>query len=366
MGAGGVCEVTRSRRLPPRLSAAPLSLPPRRQLLRALAVLIPLGVMANVGVALATTDRELVDALWGISWEPVALAAVLSVFPWLTQAVRIVIWTRFVDHPIPFLAGVRIAAGGVLGSAVTPTAVGGGSIRWALATRHGLPPGQAASLLAVEAVEDVTFFALALPSAALLSAPSEAVLLRRLIGREGILRPEAGVGLGIALAVVALVIVLVRLARRGRLGAGLQDRTARLADRLRAPIRAFLADFRRTAHLVARRGKRWFALSLVCTGLQWIARYSMATVVIAALGGPLRPFLYWVLGWATYAVSSGAPTPGAAGAAEATFLLLHTPFVPAALLVVTTALWRLMMFYVPALVAVLVYPALGPFVRRQR
>ena len=60
-----------------------------------------------------------------------------------------------------------------------------------------------------------------------------------------------------------------------------------------------------------------------------------------------------------------APTPGAAGAAEATFYVLHAPFVDAQRLVVATAAWRLLMFYVPALVAVVAFPALGAVERRK-
>jgi uncharacterized membrane protein YbhN (UPF0104 family) len=61
----------------------------------------------------------------------------------------------------------------------------------------------------------------------------------------------------------------------------------------------------------------------------------------------------------TYAVSSAVPTPGAAGAAEATFYVLHLPLVSPERLVVATAAWRVLMFYVPALVAAVAYPALG-------
>ena len=115
--------------------------------------------------------------------------------------------------------------------------------------------------------------------------------------------------------------------------------------------------------LVARRGKGRFALSVSLTAVQWISRYSIATLVIALLGGPLRPYLFWVLSWVTYAVSSAVPTPGAAGAAEATFYVLHAPFLPAEMLVVATAAWRLLIFYLPALVAVVAFPLLGRVLR---
>ena len=339
------------------------SLRPSRRLFRAASVLIPLGVAANVAVALATTDRHLLGALDGPAREALLVAAGLSLVPWLTQSLRIAVWTRFVGHPVSVLSGLRIYAGGVLGSAVTPTAVGGGSIRWALATRRGLPPGKAASLLAVEAVEDVVFFALALPAAALLSAGSELRAFRRATSGAAADGSAALVAAGVAGAVL-LAAGLAHLALRGALGRRPRQRGLRLAARVRRPLRAAWADARLVAALVARRGKRWFALSLSLTAVQWLARYSVATAVIVVLGGPLRPFLFWVLGWMTYAVSSVVPTPGGAGAAETTFYLLHRPFVPAAVLVAATAAWRLLLFYLPVALAVVAWPALEAVERR--
>ncbi|WP_412067922.1 lysylphosphatidylglycerol synthase transmembrane domain-containing protein [Rubrivirga sp. IMCC43871] len=346
------------------MDASPL--PPTRRLLHAAAWLIPAGVLINVGVALLTTDAHFLEDIGRVTPLAVCVAVGLALLPWATQSLRIGIWTRFVGHPVGFRSGVRIAAGGVLGSAVTPTAVGGGTIRWALATRYGVPPGKAASLLAVEAVEDLTFFALALPAAILLSHADESAAIRRLATSpaRGLDDPVWATAAGVV-AVGVLLGVVARLALRGRFGPGWRRRGVRLAARVRRPFRALLADVRLVLGLVATSGKRWFALSLSLTAVQWITRYSLATIVIVLLGGPLRPYLFWVLSWATYAVSSAVPTPGAAGAAEATFYVLHTPFVSAERLVVVTAAWRLLMFYVPALVAAVTFPMLGAAERRR-
>jgi len=333
---------------------------PARRLLRAAAWLIPLGVAVNVGVALLTTGGGALAEIGPVSPAAVALCLGVALLPWATQSLRIGIWTRFVGHPIGFLSGLRIAAGGVLGSAVTPTAVGGGTIRWALATRRGLPPGHAASLLAVEAVEDLVFFAVALPVALALSTGDEATSLRAALRSPApALDDPVFTGLLIAVGLAVGLGLGVRLSLSGRLGPRARRATRRAVARVRRPLRQTARDVRYVLALVATNGKRWFALSLSLTAVQWIARYSIATIVIVLLGGPLRPFLFWVLSWMTYAVSSAVPTPGAAGAAEATFYVLHLPFVSPERLVVATAAWRLLMFYVPALVAAVVYPALG-------
>ena len=340
------------------------ALPPVRTLLRAAAWLVPLGVLANVGLALLTTDFHYLREVGRVSAGAVGLTVGLALLPWVTQSLRIGLWTRFIGHPVSFWGGIRIAAGGVLGSAVTPTAVGGGTIRWALAARQGVPAGHAASLLAVEAVEDLVFFAVALPVAAGLSEVAGAQALDRASRSPALsLHTPVLVGLAVVAAAGALGAALWRLAVAGRLGAGGRKRALRLGARVRKPARRMLADVRTVARLVARRGKRRFAVSLSLTAVQWIARYSLATLVIVLLGGPLRPFLYWVLGWMTVAVSSAVPTPGAAGAAEATFYVLHAPFLPAEMLVVATAAWRLLIFYLPALVAVVAFPLLGRVLR---
>ena len=332
-------------------------MPPTRTLLRAAAVLIPLGVAAHVALSLATTDRALLASLAEVPLASIALVVGLSAVPWFTQSLRMMIWTRFVGTPLRFWSALRIYAGGVLGSAVTPSAVGGGSIRWALATRRGVPAGKAASLFSVESIEDVVFFALALPAAVFLSSADESEAVRQVSAEfaDGIDSPlKYVVASGLLLALGAWAVS--RLAFSGLLGPRPRRCALRLAARIRRPFQRAWRDVRQTVALVARSGKSRFILTLPLTAIQWAARYSVATVIIVALGGKLQPFLYWVLGWMTYAFSSAAPTPGAAGAAEVTFALLHAPFVPATILGLTASIWRLALFYLPASVAALVYP----------
>ncbi|OZC02554.1 lysylphosphatidylglycerol synthase domain-containing protein [Rubricoccus marinus] len=332
-------------------------MPPVRSLLRAAAILIPIGVAANVAISLATTDRALLASLADVPLATLGLVLGLSAVPWLTQSARMTVWSWFVGRPLRFWTAFRLYAGGVLGSAVTPTAVGGGSIRWALATRHGVPGGTAATLLTVEGIQDILFIALAIPAALAFSSAGEDEAIRGALGRFawGVDAPAVIiVGSGVALGLLSWA--LFRAAARGRLGGFWRGRALRLGARLRRPVVRGARDVRRTFALVAARGKGPFALTFLLTAIQWTARYSVATVVIAALGGPFQPLLFWLLGWMTYAVSSAAPTPGAAGAAEATFALLHAPFVGAGILGLTAAVWRLVLFYLPAAVAAFVYP----------
>ncbi|MEM1054194.1 MAG: lysylphosphatidylglycerol synthase transmembrane domain-containing protein [Bacteroidota bacterium] len=332
-------------------------LPTSRLLIRTAAVVLPIGIAANVAFSLATTDRELLISLSSVPVGSVLLAITLVVVPWVTQALRMTIWTRFVGHPIGMVTAIRIYAGGVLGSAVTPTAVGAGSIRWALAVRWGVPGGTAASLFSVEAAEDLCFFLLAVPLALVLTSARQSGLVGQAVEDAAFgVDVQVAIGAGVAVMLVLLVWIGFRLALGGRLGARRQKQARRLSVRTRVRVRRGLRDLRQTLALVTTQGKGWFVLTLVLTAIQWTARYSVAAVVIVALGETLQPVLYWLLSWLTYAVASPAPTPGAAGATEATFILLHSPFVSFDILPLASSVWRLLLFYLPATLAALAYP----------
>ena len=118
----GPRRVDRLPLLPPFLVT--VTLPSTRRLLWAAAWLIPLGVLLNVGVTLLTTDFRYLREVGSVSPLAVGATVALALLPWATQSLRIGIWTHFVGHPVGFRSGLRVAAGGVLGSAVTPTAVG--------------------------------------------------------------------------------------------------------------------------------------------------------------------------------------------------------------------------------------------------
>ena len=84
---------------------------------------------------------------------------------------------------------------------------------------------------------------------------------------------------------------------------------------------------------------------MTLTAIQWVARYSIISVLIAFLGAPVQPVLFWLLQWVVFTLAAFIPTPGAAGGAEAAFFLIYSPFVPAGILGLATAGWRFFTFY---------------------
>lgn len=267
------------------------------------------------------------------------LCLLLAALPWGLSSLRLHLWSRFIGHPIAYRGCLRIVLGSILAAAVTPTATGATLFKWGLIAREGVPAESGVTLVTIETVEDMLFFALVLPIAFGLGA----ALALRSLGIGEIVRSEAGTAVVLLSAALAALWLVARLARAGRLG--------RAARRLEASSRALagkaIADIGRVFRLIARRGKGLFAFAMATTALQWTARYSVAALVIHALGGPSNPLLFGALQWLVFTFGALAPTPGGMGALEGAFALLYAPFLPRALLVPAAALWRLALFYVP-------------------
>ena len=274
-----------------------------------------------------------------------AAAVLLALVPWLTNALRLRIWGRFAGSDLGMRDAFRITVASDLGAALTPTAAGSGAVRLAMLLRRGLSAGRSSAVLLVMAAEDTLFFAAFLPAAFFLAPGAQGDALRaaalRAADRAGwVLLGAAALGLGSAL-----------LWRRARLGG------------LRARLRHAAGDARDVLALVVRRGKLRALVSLTLTAVQWIARYSVATAVLAAFGVGADPVLQILLQWAVFTAGTFVPTPGGAGAVEGAFAALYAPFVPGALLGAVTAAWRCVLFY---LVVALDVAVLAGFVLARR
>jgi uncharacterized protein (TIRG00374 family) len=316
----------------------------RSRLVRLALWLLPLGALINLGLLFAgQTGLRHWPGIVAPSYLFIGIP--LAFTPWVTNALRTRLWTWFLGHPVRLFDCLRVFWGTILGGAVTPTPAGAAVFKWALLRREGVPGETAATIATIAALEDLLFFAAFLPVAL---ATSAMTLLDRLPSLH-----VPAVFLAIVLLIGLVAILLL---------------TRRSAARLRAAILRTGAEVRRAFILIARRGKRVFLAAATLTTLQWLARYSVASFVIAALGGPFHPLLFIPLQWMVFTLATFVPTPGGTGALEGAFLLVYGPFLPPPVLVPAMALWRLCLFYGPIALAALCFlatqkrrpPALDP------
>lgn len=326
------------------------------RLLRTALVIIPIGVLGNIAFSLAVTDREVLSGVAGFPRGYLLIAILLGIIPWFTNTLRLLIWTHFLGHALSFRDALRIVLATDLGAAVSPTAVGGGLFRWGLLVQRGVSPGAAASLTTLAPLEDGLFFLVAIPVAIWITASWGHPAL---LAAAGHLRENAIPVLLVAAATAALTWLTVRWVLGGGLGSRTQRRGRRYLHRIVKAVRTTWLDAREVYRLIRTDGKSRFVLSMTLTAVQWVSRYSIIAVLIAFLGAPVQPVLFWLLQWVVFTLAAFIPTPGAAGGAEAAFFLIYSPFVPSGVLGLATAGWRFFTFYLLLGLAALLYFAIG-------
>lgn len=329
--------------------------------IRVAMVVIPVGVLGNLIFTYLATDRDILRSLGEFPRTWLLIALGLALVPWLTNSIRLLIWTRFLGYRVRFVEAFRMTLAVDLGASVSPTAVGGGFLKWGMLVDRGVAPGAAASVTALPIIEDGIFFAIALPIAVVLTAAWE-------VGAWGAVAGTAASRVALLAGVAALIflalLLFARLVLRGVLGLRLQRWTLRGLAWARRRISAAWADARDVFADILDRGKAWLLLSLLLTAIQWVGRYSVITALVAFLGVPVKPVLFWALQWVVFTLMALMPTPGAAGGAEVTFAVVYGTLLPVSVLGIATAGWRFLTFYLQVGLAALLFPILGRFDRR--
>ena len=333
------------------------------RIFRTALIIIPIGVIGNVAFSLLVTERELLATVAAFPRGYLTIALLLGIIPWFTNALRLLIWTRFLGHGVRFADAFRITLATDLGAAVSPTAVGGGFFKWGLLVQRGVSPGAAASITTLAPIEDGIFFAIALPIALVLTASWGHPVFSSVAARVS---DSALPVLGGALVIAVVTWLLARWVLGGGMGVRSQRRSYRIIHRLRRGTLATWADARQVYRLVRTDGKLRFALSLSLTAVQWTARYSIISALVAFLGAPVQPVLFWMLQWVVFTLAAFIPTPGAAGGAEAAFFVVYSPFIPSSLMPLATAGWRFFTFYILLGLAGVLYLMMGGLRRARR
>lgn len=321
-----------------------------RRAIRLALWLLPLAALVNIGIFLWSMDGAPIASIAHRPWL-LLVAAGLSVVPWFTNVLRLVIWCRFLGVPMPLRSNVRITLGTVIANSITPTATGGTVIKWGFLVGEGVPKEKASTLITTQIAEDsivmLGILAIALFVAFGFELPS--TIRRTIWSNEAIVTTQNAMLVMVFL--ILFVTLLILFARRGLFGKRIGGWTQRAVT----ATRNHLAKVRSDWGGILRHGKSVVLASMALGVVQWGARYSVATLVIGFAGGVMLPLLYWALNWLTFTFSTLVPTPGGIGGTEAAFLLLFAPFVAPDILAPVMAIWRLVMFYVPVAIAAVIF-----------
>jgi uncharacterized protein (TIRG00374 family) len=263
----------------------------------------------------------------------------LGLVPWLTSTIRVFLWTRFLGKRIRFYDIFKIVIGTQIGSAISPTAIGGGYVKLGMLIQKGLTPGAAASLMTLGSVEDAIFFAIALPVALLFTSDLSISLLDEPFSRA----LNNGTMIIIFLILISGMVTLLCKFRNHRA-------IKRFIDK--KPFRVVIdhlkrlfSDFVLVYKLVGKKGKRRFLLTLLLTAVQWICRYSVITVLLACFDVPVHPVEIFIFQWLVFTLATFIPTPGGSVGAEAAFYFIFSTIIPREIIGIATISWRFLTYY---------------------
>lgn len=323
-----------------------------RRIYQTLLWIIPLGVGGNILFSLVKTDVSIWSGLGIFSWEYLVLAVILGLTPWLTGTLRTLLWTRFLGKRLDFGHTLRIVVGSELGSALTPTVVGGGYVKVGLLMQHGFSTGTAASIMTLNSVEDGIFYLFSMPAALLLTSAMERPFQEisfRLISLKTTLSIPFFVAAGmIVVGVLGFRVPGVRRFFRRKCFPGFAER-----------IRKFRMDFFTVYRMIRHRGKWRFALSMTLTAIHWTSRYMVICALLACFNLPVKPVLFFLLQWTVYTLAVFMPTPGGAIGSEAAFFLVYHTYIPQEIIGLTTAAWRFLTYYLQLTLGVFLFPLLA-------
>lgn len=303
------------------------------------------GLLGNIIFSLVSSERSILDCLRSIKPLYLLLAISLALVPWLTSTFRVMIWTRFLGHRFTFLEMFKVILSTDLGSAISPTAVGGGYVKTGMLMRKGLSAGAAASLMTLGSVEDGLFFLIAIPASVVISSCWDIPGINKIIER---FRSNLT-----TLALIVLIIIgmnlLYKLWRRMR---KISKEKNKVLIGIKRKVSEAIHDFINVYKLIGKTGKSRFAVCLILTAIQWICRYSVLTVILLSFGIKVDPVLFFLFQWVTFSLMTFIPTPGAAAGAEASFYLVYTHLIPRDVIGFITASWRFMTFYFQIILSV--------------
>jgi uncharacterized protein (TIRG00374 family) len=321
------------------------------KLLRRAIPLVLLGVLGYLVISLWVLDPKHFHAVSQLSPAYLALAVGLTFLPWLTNSFRVANWLHFLGTGRSLKDAFRVVLISEVGAAVSPTAVGGAPAKVGVLMSMGLSTGRAISVASLGTLEDAAVALVLIPVLLSLAPLGRLPLVREL-------SLEHTANLGLAIAVVLGVLLALGLAayRFRHLGP-----VRRILDRCRVAWR----DFRELYRFVISRGWRRYLVNVLLSAVQWAARYSVITALAYGMGLTVDLLTFTLLQWVCFAAMALIPTPGAAGGAEATFLVVYGGIIPGEMMVLLMGGWRILTFYLLNVTALTIL-IIGLVVRRVR
>lgn len=299
-------------------------------LLIALSLALGLAVPLLYGGSAAFTELARLPV-----WAYLPLAAMV-VLAWMCNAARLYLLGRGLHHPLEWRTACNIVVAADFAGAVTPAGSGWVGATIYLLRRQGLPVSRGMAIVAVDHFLDLAWFALAMPTAALLWAVDGATMSQPL-----------RMGVGVAIVTLIGLLALVILLRHHRRVLALFVRLAQRISpgRRRYRVARAIVQFRHAVKLLLGMERRRLMLLYLCCAGHWLLRYGVLPVLLWCLDIHIPwAYLFMVQGVVLFA-GQAAMLPGGGGAVELGLGLFLSPYLTPAVTAAVLLAWRGFTYY---------------------
>jgi uncharacterized protein (TIRG00374 family) len=325
-----------------------------KKTLNRLILFIGIGVVAHIIFVLATTEKQSLSYLGLISFGHLLLIVVLLVCPWLGYASRIYMWSRFLNEKITYKDAIRVVVTAEVASALSPTAVGGAPVKAALLLNRGYSHGSVGFMLTYGVVEDIIFYCSGIALASYFS--SELIYeIGSSISLFFINHFEIITSVLIFFIIYIVAMVKKWIPEKLKISKYLPTKFNHFIEETKIKFSKSIRDMKSNFKLAVKHGKLRMLLSITILFLQWIAKFSVLIVILSAFGVDFEAIQVYIRQWVVYVTMLFIPTPGAAGGAEASFLVIFGESIPDEISYLVVSIWRLCTYYFILLGAVFVY-----------
>ena len=299
-------------------------------LLIALSLALGLAVPLLYGGSAAFTELARLPV-----WAYLPLAAMV-VLAWMCNAARLYLLGRGLHHPLEWRTACNIVVAADFAGAVTPAGSGWVGAALYLLRRQGLPVARGMAIVAVDHFLDLAWFALAMPTAALLWAVDGATMSQPL---------RMGVGVAIV-TLIGLLALVILLRHHRRVLASFVRLTQRLSPgRRRYRVARAIVQFRHAVKLLLGMERRRLMLLYLCCAGHWLLRYGVLPVLLWCLDIHIPwAYLFMVQGVVLFA-GQVAMLPGGGGAVELGLGLFLSPYLTPAVTAAVLLAWRGFTYY---------------------
>ena len=335
-----------------------------KKIINRLILFIGLGVFAHIIFVLSTTEKSLILYLNKLSPGHILLIILLMLYPWVSYAARVVMWSRFLKEKLSYADALRVVITADLASALSPTAVGGAPVKAALLINRGFSPGSVGFMLTYGVIEDIIFYITGIVLAGFFSAG-----LLSQIGQE-----LSDFFNAYAWQIIVIVAVLStyflmlyhkKIPSRYRIWVYLPEKMRTRIFQFRTKMSQSFKEMSSNFTHALKNGKLKMVLSMLMLYIQWLSKFSVLIVILHAFNIDFNTIQIYVRQWVIYVTMLFIPTPGASGGAEASFLLIFGKSIPSDITYLVVSLWRLFTYYFLLVAAVIFYSLLSYFLRKE-